>query len=125
MACLAALTGFFGYEAIQNLITAWEKPSNRLENALRIKDAIFHCEVTSPKLSYNCVGGYTTAVGGEALSWPEVSQCPDASSYNIVGSWDPGVNIQEVYQNPDAAYNQAGHENHALGVAADEKQIPE
>lgn len=39
---LAGLTSYFGYKTVQKAIAAWMKPSQRLENALRIKDAILH-----------------------------------------------------------------------------------
>lgn len=42
---LAGLTTYFGYKTIQKIIAAWMKPSVRLENALRIKDAIVHHEI--------------------------------------------------------------------------------
>lgn len=41
----AALTGvswYLFYKTIQKVIAAWTKPSHRLENAMRIKDAILH-----------------------------------------------------------------------------------
>ncbi len=37
---LAIITGFLFYKSIQNAIGAWMKPTQRLENALRIKDAL-------------------------------------------------------------------------------------
>lgn len=39
---LAIMSGFFFYKTVQKAIAAWMKPSQRLENALRIKDAILH-----------------------------------------------------------------------------------
>lgn len=45
IAATAALTGLSGYffcKTIQKGIAAWMKPSQRLENALRIKDSLLH-----------------------------------------------------------------------------------
>lgn len=47
-ALLAGITAYLGYKTIQKGIAAWEKPSQRLENALRIKDAILHYPLVSP-----------------------------------------------------------------------------
>lgn len=41
-AILTGITTYFGYKTVQKIIDAWMKPSQRLENALRIKDAILH-----------------------------------------------------------------------------------
>lgn len=84
---LYALAGYFGYRSISELINAWMKPSNRLENALRIRDAIFHYEVSSANLSYLGEGNYSTAVGNIALGHdePEVSENPEVLSYNVIG----------------------------------------
>lgn len=39
---LTGISGYFFYKTVQKAIAAWMKPSHRLENALRIKDAILH-----------------------------------------------------------------------------------
>lgn len=53
---LAILTGHLGYKTMQKAIDSWMKPSNRLENALRIKDAILQYEIqTSFKNANECV----------------------------------------------------------------------
>lgn len=62
------LTGFLGYKTIRKFIDAWQNPSIRLENALRIKDALFHCANSVPALQMNLQGGYSTAIGVSGYS---------------------------------------------------------
>lgn len=42
---LAGLTSYLGYKTVQKAIDAWMKPSQRLENALRIRNAIFNHDI--------------------------------------------------------------------------------
>jgi hypothetical protein len=47
-AIFAGLTTYLGYKTVCKIIDSWMKPSVRLENALRIKDAILQYEVQAP-----------------------------------------------------------------------------
>lgn len=50
---LAGVTTYLGYKTVQKIIDSWMKPSQRLENALRIKDAILHHAAVSTDLAVN------------------------------------------------------------------------
>ncbi len=56
---LLGIGSFTGYKTIKHAIAAWMKPSDRLANALCIKDLLFH-QFT---LKANTEGGYSTALG--------------------------------------------------------------
>lgn len=77
---LAGITSILGYKTIQKVMASWQNPTVRLENSLRIRDAIFHYVVTTPIL----YGPYSTAVGSSALSY-NLSENQDALSYNLIG----------------------------------------
>lgn len=79
---LAGLTSYFGYKTVQKVIASWMKPSQRLENALRIKDAIFHHNVTKGP-QYTPQGVYPIAVGASALSYNMPDTTSNADHYTV------------------------------------------
>lgn len=119
---LAILTGHLGYKTVQKIIDSWMKPSVRLENALRIRDAIFHYIVITPDLinnsqnaiaigsvalqtskaaDYSAGAAYSTTVGTHALTAEDILNCQqisqmlEALKYNTIGYWSPGASMPE------------------------------
>lgn len=89
---LAGISGILGNKAIKKLITAWQNPSIKLENSLRIKDAIFHYNVAAVLLHNNTCGTYSTAVGSSALGYNLYdTSTATAADYNTIGYYSTAV----------------------------------
>lgn len=127
---LAGLTTYLGYKTIQKLITAWGKPSNRLENALRIRDAIFHYVVTSPDWINNNQGAI--AIGSVALQYPqEINFSAYGTAVGCVHlnygehTWSEACNNckciackSAIVKQQASEYHIIGYESYALGSSA-------
>lgn len=96
---LAGITSILGYKTIQQVIAAWQNPTVRLENSLRIRDAIFHhnTQMKEPEYTLPLIPPYAVGSNAMALDLPKASE---PISYNLIG-----------------------YESYALGSSAIDQQI--